>query len=66
MKTDYEPVRVVMDALDRIPLTDEDRHIQASLEFELPHALGCGSPQLLAMKIAHDLRRLEIMLRGTK
>lgn len=57
---------MVSEALTRTPLRGEDVHVEGSLTCELPHALGCGSPQLLAQKIAHDLRRLEIMLRSSQ
>jgi hypothetical protein len=61
-----EAMKMILNAMANTPLQGEDRHIQASLELELPHALGCGSPQLMARKIANDIRRLQIMLRGTK
>lgn len=57
-----EAVKMVLEMLEHTPRQAEDVHIESSLTFELPHALGCGSPSLLARKIAHDVRRLEIMM----
>ncbi|MTI91684.1 MAG: hypothetical protein FH750_10005 [Pseudomonas stutzeri] len=57
-----DAVSKVLEALEQIPRRAEDHHVEASLTFELPHALGCGSASLLAKKIAHDVRRLEIMM----
>jgi|LZQO01.1.fsa_nt_gb hypothetical protein len=57
-----EAVKMVLEMLEQTPRVSEDRHVEASLTFELPNALGCGSPALLARKIAHDVRRLEIMM----
>ncbi|MBU0836156.1 MAG: hypothetical protein KJ945_02255 [Gammaproteobacteria bacterium] len=52
----------MLEALEQTPRQAEDRHVEASLTFEMPYALGCGSASLLARKIAHDIRRLEIMM----
>ncbi len=57
-----EALKMVMEMLEQTPRRDADVHVEASLTFELPHALGCGTPALLARKIAHDVRRLEIMM----
>lgn len=57
-----DAVSKVLEALEQTPRQAEDRHVEASLTFEMPHALGCGSASLLARKIAHDIRRLEIMM----
>ena len=57
-----EALKMVMEMLEQTPRRDADVHVEASLTFELPHALGCGSASLLARKIAHDIRRLEIMM----
>ena len=61
-----DAVEMVLSALEQTPRQAEDRHVEASLTFELPHALGCGSPELLARKIAHELRRLALMMEKTK
>lgn len=57
------PYALIAAALQNVPLQCQDTHVEASLTLGMTMALEGPTPTKQALKVAHEIRHLELLLK---